>query len=1266
MVGAGLSLNAKPSPSAHKSFPTWSQLSRAMFDEIYPANSGRREEPDRPELFAGKTALRIASEYEATFGTQGLYAFLRKNVPDSTHEPGEIHRLLLQLPWKDAFTTNYDTLLERTEFTEKAYQVVTMAGDLSFAKSPRIIKLHGSFDSSTRFIITEEDYRTYPKRNAPFVNTVRQSLLENSLVLIGFSGDDPNFLEWIGWIRDELGNHHAPIYLISSVPLDSVGRSFLAQRGVTPVDLSPVVASETPPGDVHRLALEWFLLSLQAAKPQRPERWPHEKTVAQEIADFVPPILGGSEVEPEGPETNQNSFDESTVIKIFERWRFERRNYPGWLVPADHIRSELRRRTNQRFREFMNYSGVWPSADRILLFRELLWRVDTSMLPLDQKLIEPFESAVNDLMPAMGGKSSFEELNKLSNVAEVSIAEVPEAWLEVMFALLRDAREEFDSERWEKLSEKIDSVVTNRTQFTDRYLYEQALWLMWNLERDKTRELLKSWSPSIHYPRAVMWKAGLLAELGELEEARLLLRSLLRGIRGSLQSTQGENIGLLSSEGWCTFLLLAIESAGPWEGVFQGSRSSDEFAKLPELREEYLERWQELKVWDCDPWSTMEYFDMVLAAEPTFPRKEKQITYGFDPGRLEVRYSLFGASDTRWLSAFSYLRLYEQVGLPLRFSTDTLGNACKWLSPFVEFWSPTLLIRAGKVKDFRDHELLTRTKIGYMEEGLAKRMHNWAMNALVREVSNIGSTIPFQSPDTSLLEVLIEFLSRMTLRLETEDLEESFEIALALHRRPDFYAHVRLRESCGPWFRRLFLAANDKQLLSWLPDLLRFPLSLSNADSLNTGGFTWPDPLDEFPEDRASSVKETYPELHGLINDAIDWLLSRSREENEDIRRRAMRRSVGVLELMSEAQKQRLGALLWEKTRANGLPDVPDLYSFSYLHLPAPQNVDVVSKVREYLLNLQPRRAVSQTESSAAEIELGETEDRMVSEVARATKPVVQIPNESGGKIEWSLDEAKELWKKVFDWWENDKRPLENVEERSGFLWGEDTIKSRFEELDEFLGRVVLPKVESDNENEVNKLLEFLLETRQYGIYLTTALPYLLLHSLDEAGNVSSTILNDLTLGDERAAMKGAQAVRHWIHLADAGLVEDPPDALLNKLIDRVIFRQREGVGASLQNLALLLSEKPDTFSFEQVSLVVSSLVAWQSATFLPLSESAGDFPEAERPSLRCHLGRLASALGVWLENNFPGQPEPSEISLLRESFRTDPLPEVRRSVDQS
>ena len=276
MVGAGMSLNANPMSGSSDRLPTWDNLARAMFEKVYPLITRGTDDQKRKleNRYNRSNALRIASEFEATFSRGQLDSFLLKSIPDNDHEPGEIHKLLLSLPWKDVFTTNYDRLLERTYVPERPYQVVRSVKELSTAESPRIIKLHGSFPTNESLIITEEDYRTYPKKFAPFVNTVLQSLIENPLVLIGFSGDDPNFLEWIGWIRDELDKYHSPIYLVGLMSLTNVDRSLLAHRRVTPIDLGPVFESEKPTGDPHTVMLKWFFLSLQTMESPRPERWP--------------------------------------------------------------------------------------------------------------------------------------------------------------------------------------------------------------------------------------------------------------------------------------------------------------------------------------------------------------------------------------------------------------------------------------------------------------------------------------------------------------------------------------------------------------------------------------------------------------------------------------------------------------------------------------------------------------------------------------------------------------------------------------------------------------------------------------------------------------------------------------------------------------------------------------------------------------------------------------------------------------------------------
>jgi len=288
----------------------------------------------------------------------------------------------------------------------------------------------------------------------------------------------------------------------------------------------------------------------------------------------------------------------------------------------------------------------------------------------------------------------------------------------------------------------------------------------------------------------------------------------------------------------------------------------------------------------------------------------------------------------------------------------------------------------------------------------------------------------------------------------------------------------------------------------------------------------------------------------------------------------------------------------------------------------------------------------------------------MTTEVSRATKPVVQLPFEARGKIEWTTSESKELWKKVLDWWENDKKALPVAESNIEPRWETGKIVSRIEELGEFLERVVLPNMKRENQDEVNNLLAFFSDTRKRGVYLTSALPYLLVHSPGKSEEVTRMILNDLSSCDDKAVGKSAQAVRHWIHLADAGFVEHPTDAVFNKLIERVIFRRREGIKACFRNLAFLLAEKPPAFSLERAKLIASCLIPWHDATYLPVSVQTGDFPEEERLDLRVLLGRLASALSDWFKNN--NHSEPSEIAFMRERYRTDPLPEVRRSFVNS
>ena len=217
MIGAGFSRLGVPARPNVPTMPLWNDLAERIWGELHPGEQLDEESKGRIQ----GQVLRLASQYAAVHGRGALDELVLRAIPDADFLPGLHHEKLLSLPWSDVFTTNYDRLLERARDDGYArhYDIIETVQDIPRAKRPRIVKLHGSFPSHGHFILSDEDYRTYKVRFAPFVNLVQQSLMENALCMLGFSGDDPNFLNWIGWVRDNLRDSAPKLYLCGVLDL---------------------------------------------------------------------------------------------------------------------------------------------------------------------------------------------------------------------------------------------------------------------------------------------------------------------------------------------------------------------------------------------------------------------------------------------------------------------------------------------------------------------------------------------------------------------------------------------------------------------------------------------------------------------------------------------------------------------------------------------------------------------------------------------------------------------------------------------------------------------------------------------------------------------------------------------------------------------------------------------------------------------------------------------------------------------------------------
>lgn len=550
MIGAGFSKNAISTSSAlpnTKSFPGWAELTETMARELH-ADPEDHEVLERAIRSASSTsgALRIADEYQAWKGRGKLDALLREAIPDEKFKPGPLHNLLFKLPWADILTTNFDTLLERAAADEidRRYTVVRSQRDIPGSPKPRIVKLHGSFPDSRPFIITEDDFRTYEQTNPVMVNLVQQVFVENTCCLVGFSGDDPNFLKWTGWVRDILSpTHMEPIYLVGLLNHTPARRALLERRHVRSIDLAPLFpAKDWPDPDIrHKAATDWFLRALLHLRPAEFHNWPRPATFEQAnplfqdcpnlpavkenslLTEFDRPShIQSDEESQELDATDYASLSEEEQIAASQRmldaisrremgelrnsridiiteiWSHNRRRFPGWLVLPWQNRRHLEEATIDWI-EIIADAGRQIDKRRSLgWLYELQWRLERCLICWPLALVQTVETLLS-----AGALEKFLVSHEDASKARALAVQ-----------LLRSYREHGDRDSFVRWRVKLTGLVDQRSEEWAFCVHQKALAAAeeWDLESAQT--ILLDWNVDGIDP---IWRARKAALLGELD-----------------------------------------------------------------------------------------------------------------------------------------------------------------------------------------------------------------------------------------------------------------------------------------------------------------------------------------------------------------------------------------------------------------------------------------------------------------------------------------------------------------------------------------------------------------------------------------------------------------------------------------------------------------------------------------------------------------------------------------------------------------------------
>lgn len=1266
MIGSGFSLNSVKVNDSVPNFPIWKQLAEKMFDALYPPSAADDKSWQEARITKISGApLRLASEYEAAFTRPNLDDLLINAIPDSAYRPGDLHRLLLSLPWSDIFTTNYDTLLERTRpfIHDRKYDLILNTSDIPVVSRPRIVKLHGSFPSQRPFIITEEDFRTYPQKFSPFVNLVQQSIMESVFCLLGFSGDDPNFLSWTGWVRDHLGEHAPPVYLCGILSLSTFQRKLLEGRKVVPVDLSPLFPKSSWPNPSirHAKALEWFLLTLLYGRPPNIIHWPKSvNEIIWQPSEGVHPIPSGprplSPLGEKSPKTLAIPVPLEHLETIHQTWQAKRKEYPGWAVAPQDNRETLWHYTEYWFEPILGSIGQLAPPQNLFLLYELNWRLERALTPYPVPHAERILSVIEQFNPFPSRYSGQAEFRPdRSEYGAWDWQQIAGCWVELLFAVIRTWRENLNGERFLMTMEAIKETMRQKPEWQCRWHYEYCLFFLAQSDFNRVRVALSEWKATPELPFWETRRAAVLAEIGDLEDARQTAENALAGIRSRFIPGRTD-YALLSQEGWTMLLLRSIRM----------NRLGEDSSYL----DQFTDRWEKLTSYRCNPWPEIETLETIVKGMVPPEDVLRETRRGYHPKTERVTYQIVAETAYSKLQpAFNFLRIFEEGGIPIRAGaialfTQAVLNAAKCISGFSPTWALSLRLRASVAPE-KDNWPDLATVAGFSDDEVAYLYQIFrtsfieALSHLSRHPEETGGLVA----STALRRAITfaELLSRLSPRLPEQQLEDLLQLAVDVYLVPIAQSHYSLHECHRVLFERGMEAATTEQKLRLLPQLLSLPIP-------GEAGFTvslpdrWKDPFRYFSLPITPNISSSLD--HSSLASSISNLIRIVKDGQAEARGRAIRRLVHLhnLKVLTNQETEEFTQALWARLDEAALPADTYMPKEAFLVLPEPKPGIAKERLKTDLLSKEFFRSAHRISSPGQEgISFGLSfgTQPLILELCEATAFVSlrgETPSSYG--IDWSKEEIITLLNRAISWWNDQKQFLPQAEAFHPFA--SDNLRYDLDGIVNILMKVILPRISEVEIEHRIAVATLVNELDEAGVNVLRVWP-LVLH-LDP--NLYDKVVKRIQAGlfaNDHDEVKGASlGLRVWLRYAIKSDFPSPPPHLLDQFVSIVAARRQPGLDTALLYLTHLIQTVPEAFEEKHVGWILLGLSALLYETDVETVHDASSIETPLKPHLRIRAARLANQL--WQYYQQQGKAIPEVLEQWHAACGIDPLVQVRRA----
>ncbi|WP_095021692.1 SIR2 family NAD-dependent protein deacylase [Bacillus thuringiensis] len=1234
MVGAGFSLNADKLSSNSDSFLLWSQLGEKMKAGLYPYSSNYNQD-----------VLKLASEYEEVFGRQALDELIISSLPDENYVPGILHKMLLSLPWADVYTTNYDTLLERTTkyIYDRKYNLVLNTSDIPNRMKPRIVKLHGSFPSHRPFIFSEEDYRTYPKKYAPFVNMVQQTIMENILCLIGFSGDDPNFLNWIGWVRDNLGENTPPIYFCGFV--SSTQRRMLEARGITPIDFSPLFPEYKYPGVLkHKKALEWFLLNLKYGRKADVLRWPNLETNVQGKHEDLPyiPVRNSDIPKSEMDFGFNKEVEAKDLLKILKDWKHTRLLHPGWIITPKNNRDNLWRETGKEIYHILNNIDKLTLVDALMLLYELNWRIETSLAPLYTEYISKMVVIIEKFNAIFQTKNIYRSQEKLKDfksnlTSNIDWQLLQKCWVELIFAIIREARGDHNVAEFDCWMDTIEDVVKQSPEWTSRWYYEKALFNLFKLDQEGIQRVFKEWPRNKNFPFWQVKRASILAELGEMREAERECEEALEDIRIRLQANRVD-ISLLSQEGWTMVLLRSIKNNAWLENDFG----------------EYRDRWTKLSQYKCNPFQEVDVMDSLLKDSVPKWKGNVSVTQEFDPGIITRHYSYGDVFEEEIRLSFAFLRLFEEVAMPKRSGIVTMYkksviNATKWIEHSAPMLAMSALIRTGDAKEIK--KIFTREFIISLTEEQVEIFYELFVPSLEQAMSRLSQEEDITGFSSRLLPNLIEIISRIYIRFSKEKKVKIFNLMIKMYNSREIHQFHLVHSQLNYMFKRVLYDMSDMEIYQKLSMLLELPI-------LGEEGFNvekrlgWFEPFTHIKWSENYKANRKDPAWSNDIKRLIR-LVGNSKNSTRDNAIVRLSRLFEINGLTKEQCEEFTEALYCRIDQQTQLPCTLRFYNSFLLHLPKKEEEQVKQNFYSWIVKQDIPSIFTENGGYSGGNEL----NRFVAEwINSAPSMFLDIAEDTD--INYSEEDCMKLLKKILAWWKKERLNKFNQDVFHG------NPEDQMYNLTYLMVSVIFLKLKSIDEITKKEIRGLLEDLKEKGIEISHVLPATLHLEIYDINYIYQILKKDLESIDKDRVKYSSKGCLYWIIYGQRGIVPEIPSVLFDNWINKIYSRRQPKLNNLLGDIGDCILYFPNVLNEMHWNYVLDGLeylIEEVDINILTKEREYQLFPNSEFALYRELCVRLAGiAYKVYKEK---GKDIPDILIKWKEICKNEKLPEVRKKL---